>query len=191
MSSIEDFNKFLLSEEQHEAIFQNEIKPYLFSNLFKSEKPTLVIFGGQPGSGKSAAVEQAEKEFKIRGGSVSILGDDLRAFHPEYEHLLAVDDKTAAFYTGQDSGKWVEKAIDYAKQLRCHVVIEGTMRSPQTVERTINAFRRAGYWIDARILAVNKRLSWQGILQRYEHQRAYRGSGRKVDPIARTIFDRI
>jgi len=186
MSSLEPdgIDKYLLTKEQSERIFQEQIKPMLFVDVISVENPSLVIFGGQPGAGKSAVIEQAEKELRNYGGSVSILGDDLRSFHPNHEPLMAVDDKTAAFYTGKDAGRWVEKAIDYAKQLRCHVIIEGTMRSPQVVERTIQTFKEANYRIDARVLAVNERLSWQGVLERYENQRADRGTGRMTLPDA-------
>ena len=42
----------------------------------------------------------------------------------------------------------------------------------------MRALRSAGYEIDAPALVVNERLSWQGVLQRYEeNQKADRGSG--------------
>ena len=192
MSGINDLDKFVLSESQHESIFQKEIKPYLFKNANPVDSPIVVVFGGQPGAGKSMAVDLAQGELKEQGGAVSIVGDELRLFHPSNEDLMALDDKTAAFYTGQDMGKWVEKAINYAKQLGCHVIIEGTMRSPQVVERTIQTFKDAGYFIDARVLAVNERLSWQGVLQRYENQRFERGTGRMTLPDAhRAAYDGI
>jgi hypothetical protein len=78
------------------------------------------------------------------------------------------DDKTAAFYTDRDSGRWVEKSIAYAKEHRLNLIIEGTMRSPAVVADTMQGLRHAGYEIDARALAVNERLSWQGVMQRYE-----------------------
>lgn len=124
------------------------------------------------------AVALAIEELKSEGGSVSIIGDDLRPFHPKYEYLMTLDDKTAAFFTDKDTGLWIEKSIQYAKKLRCHVVIEGTMRVPDAVVNTMKEFKSAGYFIDARILAINNRLSWLGVLQRYEFQRHDRGAGR-------------
>lgn len=52
------------------------------------------------------------------------------------------------------------------------------MRSPETVARTVEQFREAGFRVEARVLAVPERLSWQGVLQRYEEQRAAKGTGR-------------
>jgi hypothetical protein len=92
------------------------------------------------------------------------------------------DDKTAAFYTDRDSGRWVEKSIAYAKENRLNLIIEGTMRSPAVVADTMQSLRQAGYEIDARALAVNERMSWQGVMQRYEAQKQDRGAGRMTAP---------
>jgi hypothetical protein len=170
--------QYRLSEADHEAIFQTYIKPQVFAVATPVDHPVAVIFGGQPGAGKSRAVDDALDEFNDKGGAVQIIGDDLRGYHPAYDALLSKDDKTAAFYTDRDTGKWVEKCIAHAKEQRVHVVIEGTMRNSDTVAATMNDFRSAGYEIEARALAVNFRLSEQGILQRYENQKIDRGTGR-------------
>jgi hypothetical protein len=124
-----------------------------------------VIFGGQPGAGKSASFAAAVLEFQSQGGAVEIIGDDLRSNHPLYDDLMAVDDQSAAFYTDRDTGRWVEKAIAYAKDHRFNVVIEGAFRNSDVVANTMRQFRAAGYEIDARALAVNERFSRQGILE--------------------------
>lgn len=173
-----DAEKHRLSPDEHKRIFDEEIKPVLFAKASSVEKPAAIIFGGQPGAGKSAAVSAAEQELATRGGHVSIIGDDLRPYHPKYGELMQEDDKTAAFYTDKDSGRWVEMAIEHAKQTRANIVIEGTMRNPDVVRKTTNDLRDAGYYIDARLMAVNEKLSEQGILLRYEMQKADRGVGR-------------
>lgn len=170
--------QYLLSEAQHQAIFDQHIKPLVFQRAEWQGVPTAVIFGGQPGAGKSAAVEQASAEFAKKGGAVRIIGDELRAFHPKFAELMAKDDQTAAFYTDRDSGRWIEKAIDHARKAQVNIVIEGTMRDPRKVADTMKGLLEAGYKVDARALAVNERLSWQGVLQRYESQQLDRGAGR-------------
>jgi len=178
-----DPDRYRLPEAVHQAIFQKRIAPHLFADAKPApERPVAVIFGGQPGAGKSASVDFALRQLAERGGAAQIIGDDLRSYHPQYARLLARDDKTAAFYTDRDTGRWVEMAIDRAKANRLNIVIEGTMRDPSTVAKTMLNLRGAGYLIDARILAVNERLSWQGVLQRYENQKADRGYGRMTAP---------
>lgn len=178
----QDADRYRLSEPEHEAIFKKRIQPQLFAGISSSERPIAIIFGGQPGAGKSAAVDEALRELKSRGGAAQIIGDDLRAYHPHHGRLMELDDKSLAFYTDRDSGRWVEKAIEYAKHHRLNMVIEGTMRDFNKVYATMHSLRNAGYEIDARALAVNERLSWQGVLQRYENQKADRGYGRMTAP---------
>jgi hypothetical protein len=98
--------------------------------------------------------------------------------------------KTAAFYTDRDTGQWVEKAIAEAKAKRVNLIVEGTMRDGDKVAATMESLREAGYQIDARALAVTSRLSEQGILQRYEKQKAVRDYGRMTTPEAhRAAYD--
>ena len=149
-----------------------------------SDRPVAVIFGGQPGAGKSAGVANALKELSSQGGASRIIGDDLRDHHPQYYALTKIDDRTAAFHTDRDTGLWVEKAIAEAKERRVNVVVEGTMRDPGKVANTMLSMREAGYLIDARVLAVPHRLSEQGVMPRYEGQKADRGAGRMTTPEA-------
>lgn len=183
-------DQYRLSEAEHQAIFERDIQPDLFAEAKSSSHPVAVIYGGQPGAGKSAAIDEAMNELRERGGAVQIIGDDLRDYHPQYALLMGRDDKTAAYYTDRDTGRWVEKAIAEAKALRVNLVIEGTMRDGDKVAATMESLRAAGYKIDARALAVSSRLSEQGILQRYENQKADRGAGRMTAPEAhRAAYD--
>lgn len=92
--------------------------------------------------------------------------------------MQRADDKTAAFYTDRDSGRLVEKAIAEAAQRRVNVLVEGTMRNPDTVAATLQQFRDAGFRTDARALAVSPEMSSLGVLQRYAAQKESRGIGR-------------
>lgn len=118
------------------------------------------------------------REFADKGGIVKIIGDDLRSYLPHYKSLQRADDRTAAFYTDRDSGRLVEMAIADAAQRRVNVLVEGTMRSPEVVAKTLRDFRESGFQTDARALAVSPELSSLGILQRYAAQKESRGVGR-------------
>ena len=168
-----DFNsdKYRLSEAENQRIFDEEIKPKLFADKKLQAHPVAVIFGGQPGAGKSMSVNAAVSELAENGGCVKIDGDALRQFHPRYDLLMTLDDKTAAVYTGGDAGSWVEKAISETKRQRVHVVIEGTMRSAEVAARTMSNFRDAGYTIDARALAVSFQMSQLGIFSGMKDKR--------------------
>ncbi len=182
-----DLAAYRLSDSENQRIFDARIKPRLFAGLEPVARPVAIIFGGQPGSGKSAALDRAADDLAQRGGAVQIIGDDLRVFHFDNARLMREDDKTAAFYTGPDSGHWVEKAIAYVKEQRFNILIEGTMRYSNIVAATMTGLRDAGYEIDARALAVPFRLSEQGIYQRYENQKADRSEGRMTSPEAHQV----
>src|SRR3546814_1266696 len=57
----------------------------------------------------------------------------------------------------------VEMAIADAVQRRVNVLVEGTMRNPDVVAKTLRDFRGAGFETDARALAVSPELSSLGI----------------------------
>jgi len=139
-----DADRYRLTEAEHQAIFEKRIRPKLFADAKTQDRPVGVVFGGQPGAGKSAAVDAAVRELQGRGGAAQIIGDDMRGFHPRYASLMEQDAKTAAFYTDRDTGRWVEKAIAHAKQHRLNIVIEGTMRDANKVVDTMQSLRSAG-----------------------------------------------
>jgi hypothetical protein len=57
-----DPDQYRLNESEHQAIFEQDIKPILFVGAKRASQPVAVIFGGQPGAGKNAAVEAAMNE---------------------------------------------------------------------------------------------------------------------------------
>jgi len=168
-----------LPENWHEAIFREKIKPVIFKNIkAASFPPVAIISGGQPGAGKSRMLDLVAQELEELNAAAIIIGDDLRGYHPFYESYTEQNDQTAAIKTNPEVGQWIEKALDHAKSIQCHIILESTMRDPKIVESTLRSLRTTNYYIEAHILAVNERLSWQGILQRYENQRLDRGAGR-------------
>lgn len=178
-----DIDHYRLSESRSRDIYLADIYPTIFRNATRQDHPRAVIFGGQPGAGKTAAIDIAVREFG-KAGCVQIIGDDLRAYHPQYAALNRADDQTAAAYTDRDAGRWVEMAIADAAKQGVNVVVEGTMRRPEVVVATMKQFRDAGYTVDARVLSVHERDSRLGILLRYELQKANRGYGRMTAPTA-------
>ncbi|SCW95353.1 Zeta toxin [Sphingobium faniae] len=173
-----DPERHSLSPDALQKIYETRVAPRLFRGAQSVEHPTAIILGGQPGSGKTPMQNDAAREFARSGGMVKIIGDDLRAYLPHYKSLQRADDKSAAFYTDRDSGRLVEKAIAEAAQRRVNVLVEGTMRNPETVAATLQQFREAGFRTDARALAVSPEMSSLGILQRYAEQKESRGVGR-------------
>ena len=55
-----------------------------------------------------------------------------------------------------------------ATERKVNIVFETTMRTPENVARVVGIARAAGYDVEARAVAVNPRLSWQGNHHRFE-----------------------
>ena len=176
-----DTSTHKLSAEEHGRIFSDAIEPILLGKVKTrhQSKPRLIMLGGQPGSGKtSRLLFSAQDELDAQGGFVAIDADHFRTFHPQWDELNQQDDRNAALYTHPDAAEWVNRAIDVAIREGCHVIFDGTMGSPGAALNRIEQFERAGYDIEIRILAVNERHSWLGVLRRYEEGRARSGAGR-------------
>jgi len=168
-----------LDEAEHERIYRERIVRREFADAAPSSSPAVVLMGGQPGSGKSGLLDVATDDLSTpTARAVQIVGDDLRDYHPDYQRLLASDDRTAAAATDRDSGRWVQMCLAYAREQRYSVIVEGTMRDPQVPLRTAAAFRAAGYRVQAWVMAVDPLSSRLGILARYHEQRAAMGYGR-------------
>lgn len=173
-------NKHKLSSADNEKIFNDDIVSYLFKDVARSEHPRAILVGGQPGAGKTVLQHRLKRDLEAEqpDASVSIIGDDLRPFHPLYQSLLDINDTAAAFYTDKDSGEWVGRSIDYAKHIGCSAIVEGTLRSHETVVNTATAFKEAGYSVELDIIVVPAILSRLGIVQRYLEQVRDTGVGR-------------
>jgi len=164
-----DRELFLLPEAESSRIFANYIAPYLFGDVRPSRDKKVIFVGGQPGAGKTVLlgglIHQEPDQV------VGIIGDDFRAFHPQYTELLKKDDKSAAFYTDGDTSKWIEMAIKYAaEEAKCSVGIEGTFRNSQVVVDTAQFFKNNGYTIETNVLLAHSLTSRLGIIQRYLEQ---------------------
>ena len=158
----------LLDDATLDRVYVDLVRPLLFEDLSPSAAPELIMVGGQPGAGKTAATAQAVRELMRHGDGVAHINDDeLRPFHPQYTALVAADRSTAADKTGADVGLWVERAIREAAAGRFHAVIETTMRQPQVVRRTAEQFTAQGFGFEMRVVVVDPEASQLGIYERF------------------------
>ncbi len=158
----------LLDDEALDRVYVDLVRPLLFEDLSASASPELIVVGGQPGAGKTAATVQAVRDLMRLGGGVAYInGDELRPFHPQYAELVAADRSTAADKTGADVGLWVERAIQEAAAGRFHAVIETTMRQPNVVRRTSEQFTAQGFGFEMRVVVVDPEASQLGIYERF------------------------
>jgi hypothetical protein len=173
-----------LLEAQNEHIFRTEILPdYLPGDIGRAGRPTLIVLGGQPGSGKTALLTASLTELEQTGPAIRVVGDDLRPYHPGFVAHQNADPMMAQHFTQADAGIWSEKLLTAATERGVHVVFETTMRTPDNVEKVMTAGRSAGYRIEARVLAVSPRVSWQGCHYRFEELH-HAGAAARIPPRA-------
>lgn len=179
-------DSYRLSEAEHQRIFENRIL-HRFAEIQSVERPTVHFFGAQPGAGKTRAEARVAQELVAQDGLntvLPIIGDDFRPYHPRFAELMHENDEIAARYTAADSGRWVEKTITHALQLRPHVLIEGTLRRPEVTEASARPFVESGFTAELHVLAVHEYVSRSRIFERYIQQLHASGHGRytmKVD----------
>jgi len=177
VSTSPDPRRYLLTEEESDQIFREEIAPQLLAAGVEQRQPVVVFVSGQPGAGKTRTA-MIKRVLDERGGSVVVNSDFYKPYHPEFTRLMAEDDRNAAAYTSLDGRRWMAKAESYLIEHRSDVLIETTMRDPGDFAEPARMFRDAGYRVETAILAVPESLSRLGILQRYEEQRRDKGHGR-------------
>ena len=158
-----------LSADELREIFDRDIAPTLTAGGGAELHPSVVFVGAQPGAGKSRAIADVHGE---QPAAVPVIGDDLRAFHPDYDALMRTDPLTMPHVTAQASGAWVGMAADYLRAERRSVILETTMRQLPVVESTAAAFRAQGYRVEAHVLAVPGAVSALGTVSRYLGQAA-------------------
>ncbi|WP_266064793.1 zeta toxin family protein [Brucella intermedia] len=159
----------ILFDTQNERIFRTEIVPdYLPADIGKADHPTLVVIGGQPGSGTTALLTRAHTELEQSGPVIRIANGDLLSYFPGYTTGQSAGPGRAARIGQLDASVWTEKLLAAAMERGVHVVLDTATQTPETVERIMTAGRDANYRVEALVLAVNPRVSWQGGHYRFE-----------------------
>lgn len=158
-----------LSAAELREIFDRDIAPTLTAGGAAELHPSVVFIGAQPGAGKSRAIADVHSD---RPTAVPVIGDDFRAFHPDYRDLMRSDPLAMPHVTAQASGAWVGMAADHLRAVRRGVILETTMRQLPVVEATAAAFRSQGYRVEAHVLAVPGAVSALGTVTRYLGQAA-------------------
>lgn len=158
------------------AIFDDVIRPRYDARIVApSAQSTFVLVGGQPGAGKTESLAAAQLRVPA---ALSVNGDALRLYHPEYAEVMATDPLRMPAVTQQAANAWVHMSLDYLRERRASVLMETTLRDPKAVQRTLSHFLDAGYEVQLQLIAVPETVSRLGTLERYLGQVAREGSGR-------------
>ncbi len=158
-----------LSPAEVDEIYRSLIQPTLFDSSPGGESaPTLVLLGGQPGSGNSRASARLLAEHE---GMVALSGDDLRIYHPRYRDLVSAHTKEDGEGFAEATRPWVRAAIQDSLTGRRSLLLEGTFGDPDVTLATAARFQDAGFRVRVVAIASPRVLSVVTVASRYLRDR--------------------
>lgn len=141
-------------ESAHSPEYQRQERDAL-SSTEQQRRPHAVLLGGQPGSGKSTLLKSVVSEYAGWGGIVTIDVDRLRELTPRYRILSRTDPVNAAGLTHEQVRGFKNRLQNALIEGRRNFVLDGTMRSPEKLEKLIGHLKSVGYTVEARIIALD------------------------------------
>lgn len=154
-----------MDESDLNAIWARDILPSIKEHSTSTAKPITVFLGGQPAAGKTLSQRRLVKAYD--GRLLSIIGDDFRRHHPDYDRLLTEDPLSMPRVTAKAAGYWTGRAVEYADSHHVSCIIEGTWRNAPTVLDEAARARRLKRRTHAVMLAVPPVLSRLGLPYRF------------------------
>lgn len=172
-------NSYELDKAVHDRIYAKIAEENLVG-VDPRDKPTAIITGGQPGSGRGGITAQAKQEMAQQGGYVLVDSDELRTNHPQYLELMRSNDRVAADLTHGDASKWARRLASDAIANRQNLIIDQTSRNAEQLVALTRKLRAAGYHVELRVMAVKAELSVLRIYYSYENEKVRVGAARSV-----------
>lgn len=154
-----------LSHQEHRWVFEELIVPSYLSGIVRRDDPRAVCVLGQPGAGKLLAARMVRRA--MRPGTTHLVGDDLKATHPDYLRLLSEDPRNAGAAIRADYRAWFAEAEKYVRRHRGDALIEGAPGSVEEFLASALPFAAEGYPVDLVVLAVREADSLQATALRY------------------------
>ncbi|MFI0990588.1 zeta toxin family protein [Streptomyces exfoliatus] len=154
-----------LSADEHRWVFDELIAPSYLSGIITRPDPRAVYVLGQPGAGKLRAARMVRRA--MRPGTTHLIGDDLKAQHPDYLRLLSEDPRGAGAAIRADYRAWFTQAEQYVRHRRGDVLIEGAPGSVKEFLASALPFATDGYPVELVVLAVREADSLQATALRY------------------------
>jgi adenylate kinase family enzyme len=167
-----------MQKYQVEIIFDT-VREKMIGDRRTSLHPVAILLGGQPASGKSKLAAVAEREH-MNETFLKVNGDAYRIYHPEHDKLTE-DIKNYSEKTQLLSNIFTEKLIEEAIKSRFSIIVEGTMRNPETTLKTAAMFKTAGFKTEAYVIAAPEQFTEVGIYHRYLRELQIQGYGRLSD----------
>jgi len=147
-------------------------------------KPTMIMSGGGPASGKSFVSDNAKSQF---GDDTVVVvdPDEFKKMLPGFGDMAVAGDKAAGFYH-EESSALAKRIYQYAADNGINVVYDGTGDgSVKSVMKKLKTAQDAGYNIKGEYVTVDVDGDSGAVVRnqkRYEHAKKDWEEGKKVDP---------
>ena len=169
--------KYNITEEEFENMY-NQTRSLIFGNcLPENGKPTAIITGGQPGSGKSGMVVKSRLDFAENNKEVIVL--DVDTYRGLYKNASSLAKEFPQYYseiTDPIVGKIRGRLADETLYKGYNFIFEGTMGNTKMIDSIRNS--NIDYNIIARIIGVSRFESLLSIFERFIEMNKTMGFGR-------------
>ncbi|MGW0538155.1 zeta toxin family protein [Streptomyces sp. NPDC003032] len=165
-----------LSAAEHRWVFDELIAPSYLSGIITRDDPRAVYVMGQPGAGKLLAARMVRRA--MRPGTTRLVGDDLKAQHPDYFRLLRDDPRGAGAAIRADYRAWFARAEQYVRDRAGDVLVEAAPGSVEEFLASALPFAAGGYLVELVFLAVREADSRLSTALRYARALQRGGTGR-------------
>lgn len=154
------------TEEQFKD-YENAAKLVLTCGKKPSKNKTLIIVGGQSGSGKSRLIGISKLELK--NNAVIVDFDELRSLHPSYKVVSNKYPEITHKILHPDTENVKNRMLQYLIKNEYNVIYEGALRNTQGFIDFAQDFRDNNYKIKMDIMAVPELESYGSTFLRYAY----------------------
>ena len=166
---------------ERQAVHDEIISKFFAEKKSFDGKPSLILSGGGPASGKSFIRKKAEGDFGM-DTTCTIDPDDFKAMLPGYSDMAQKDKKAASFYH-EESSALAKRAYQYAVDNGINVVYDGTGDgSVKSVQKKLKAAQDAGYNVKGSYVTVEVEEALKRNKKRYEDAKALYDAGKSKIP---------
>jgi len=154
-----------MTREQAREIFEKSIVPAIGAKGPPPKSPTLIVVAGQPGSGKSTTIRQAE--MGLLGATQKIISDDFVAWVPGYLGF-AKSNPVAATHWARKAGSnyFAQEMATRAGNKRANIIMEFPV--PTSFAQHADWYKKLNYRTELHVVATPHFQSWTGVLDRAE-----------------------
>lgn len=163
--NIEELSRIYSVTGQRFEKYKKEALLTITSGKRPDKEKTLIIVGGQSGSGKSRIIPLAKEE--LHNNAVIVDFDELRALHPNYKDVNDNYSEAAHRILHPDTERVKNEVLQEIIKQGLNVIYEGALRNTQGFLDFAKDFREAGYKIEMYIMAVPKLESYGSTFTRY------------------------